>query len=44
MGKPLKAPWAFGASQAFLYALDDTTYIRFDINETDGVQEIFINK
>jgi hypothetical protein len=44
MGKPLKAPWAFGANQAFLYALDDTTYIRFDINETDGVQEIFINK
>jgi len=44
MGKPLKKPWAFGANQAFLYALDDTAYIRFDINETDGVQSIYINK
>lgn len=43
-GKPVKTPWQFGASQAFLYALDDTSYIRFDINESDGVQTIFIQK
>lgn len=44
MGKPIKTPWAFGANQAFLYVLDDTAYIRFDINEAEGVQTIFINK
>ena len=43
-GKPIKTPWSFGAAQAFLYVLDDTAYIRFDINETDGVQTIFIQK
>jgi len=43
-GKPIKAPWQFGAAQAFLYALDDTAYIRIDINESEGVQAIFIQK
>ena len=43
-GKPIKNPWQFGASQAFQYALDDTAYIRFDINESEGVQTIFITK
>lgn len=43
-GKPIKAPWQFGAAQAFLYALDDTAYIRIDINENEGVQSIFIQK
>lgn len=43
-GKPIKSPWQFGASQAFLYVLDDTAYIRFDINENEGVQTIFIQK
>lgn len=43
-GKPIKNPWQFGAAQAFLYALDDTAYIRFDINENEGVQTIFIQK
>lgn len=43
-GKPIKNPWQFGAAQAFLYALDDTAYIRFDINENEGVQAIFIQK
>jgi hypothetical protein len=43
-GKPIKTPWQFGAAQAFLYALDDTAYIRIDINENEGVQSIFIQK
>jgi hypothetical protein len=43
-GKPIKAPWQFGASQAFLFVLDDTAYIRIDINENEGVQAIFIQK
>jgi hypothetical protein len=43
-GKPIKNPWQFGAAQAFLYALDDTAYIRIDINENEGVQGIFIMK
>ena len=43
-GKPIKTPWQFGAAQAFLYALDDTAYIRVDINESEGVQSIFIQK
>lgn len=43
-GKPIKKPWQFGAAQAFLYALDDTAYIRFDINENEGVQTIIIQK
>lgn len=43
-GKPVKTPWQFGAAQAFLYALDDTAYIRFDINENEGVQAVFIQK
>jgi hypothetical protein len=43
-GKPIKSPWQFGAAQAFLYVLDDTAYIRFDISENDGVQTIFIQK
>ena len=43
-GKPIKAPWQFGAAQAFLYALDDTAYIRIDINESEGAQSIFIQK
>jgi len=43
-GKPIKAPWPFGASQAFQYALDDTAYVRFDINDNDGVQAIFVTK
>lgn len=43
-GKPIKAPWQFGTAQAFLYALDDTAYIRVDINENEGVQAIFIQK
>lgn len=43
-GKPIKNPWQFGAAQAFLYALDDTAYVRFDISENDGVQTIFIQK
>lgn len=43
-GKPIKTPWQFGAAQAFLYALDDTAYIRIDINENEGVQAIFIQK
>ena len=43
-GKPVKTPWQFGAAQAFLYALDDTAYIRIDINESEGVQAIFIQK
>ena len=43
-GKPIKTPWQFGATQAFLYALDDTAYIRFDINDNEGVQWIFIQK
>jgi len=43
-GKPIKNPWQFGAAQVFSYVLDDTAYIRFDINESEGVQTIFINK
>ena len=43
-GKPIKAPWQFGAAQAFLYVLDDTAYIRIDISENEGVQSIFIQK
>jgi len=43
-GKPIKTPWQFGAAQAFLYALDDTAYIRIDITESEGVQSIFIQK
>jgi hypothetical protein len=43
-GKPIKTPWQFGTAQAFLYALDDTAYIRIDINENEGVQAIFIQK
>lgn len=43
-GKPIKAPWQFGAAQALLYALDDTAYIRIDISENEGVQSIFIQK
>ncbi|MDO8651895.1 MAG: hypothetical protein Q7R66_06885 [Undibacterium sp.] len=43
-GKPIKTPWQFGAAQAFLYALDDTAYIRVDITESEGVQSIFIQK
>jgi hypothetical protein len=43
-GKPIKNPWQFGAAQAFLYALDDTAYIRLDISENEGVQTIFIQK
>ena len=44
MGKPIKTPWALGANQVFLYALDDTAYIRFDVNENSGVQTINILK
>ncbi|HUW50851.1 MAG TPA: hypothetical protein VMV75_07520 [Sulfuricella sp.] len=43
-GKPIRTPWQFGAAQAFLYVLDDTAYIRIDINENEGVQAIFIQK
>jgi hypothetical protein len=43
-GKPIKNPWRFGETQAFLYALDDTAYIRFDISENDGVETIFLQK
>lgn len=43
-GKPVKTPWQFGASQAFLYVLDDSAYVRFDINDNDGVQTIFVQK
>lgn len=43
-GKPIKTPWQFGMLQAFMYVLDDTAYIRFDINENEGVQAIFIMK
>ncbi|HEY8069955.1 MAG TPA: hypothetical protein VIF38_13820 [Burkholderiales bacterium] len=43
-GKPIKTPWQFGASRAFLYALDDSAYVRFDINENEGVQAIYIQK
>jgi|SRR5450830_84492 len=44
LGKPVKAPWAFGTSQAFLYVLDDTAYVRFDIADADGVRAIYIQK
>jgi len=43
-GKPIKAPSQFGMSQTFQYALDDTAYVRFDINDNDGVQAIFVTK
>ena len=43
-GKPLKTPTVFGTNQSFLYVLDDAAYIRFDLNETDGVQTIYIQK
>ena len=43
-GKPLRTPWNFGENMAFLYALDDTARVRFDINDTDGVQTIWILK
>jgi hypothetical protein len=43
-GKPIKTPWQFGAEQVFLYVLDDTAYLRIDINENEGVQSIFIQK
>lgn len=43
-GKPIKNPWPSGAAKAFLYALDDTAYMRLDISEDDGVQTIFIRK
>jgi hypothetical protein len=43
-GKPIKTPWQFGSAQAFLYALDDTAYIRFDVTENEGVQAIYIQK
>jgi hypothetical protein len=44
MGKPVRAPASMGANQIFLYALDDTAYIRFDVNENNGVQTIYIQK
>ena len=44
MGKPVKAPTPMGANQSFLYALDDSAYIRFDVNENNGVQAIYIQK
>jgi tryptophanase len=44
MGKPVKTPTPLGANQIFLYALDDTAYIRFDVNENNGVQAIYIQK
>lgn len=43
-GNPIKAPWQFGLAQSFLYVLDDTAYIRFDLTDNDGVQSIFIMK
>jgi hypothetical protein len=43
-GKPLKAPWGYGPLQFYLYVLDDTAYIRFDITDADGVQAITVQK
>jgi hypothetical protein len=43
-GKPIKTPYQFGASQVYLYALDDSAYIRFDISEAEGVKSIWIQK
>jgi len=46
MGKPINKPLIFGPNINInlQYALDDTAYINFSINNTDGVQTIFINK
>lgn len=44
MGKPVKTPSALGFNRLFLYALDDTAYIRFDVNDNDGVLAIYIQK
>ena len=46
MGKPINKPLIFGPNINInlQYALDDTAYINFSINNTDGVQTISINK
>ena len=44
MGKPINKPLANMTIFNLQYALDDTAYINFTINTTDGVQTIYINK
>ncbi|MCX7173036.1 MAG: DUF2145 domain-containing protein [Proteobacteria bacterium] len=44
LGNPLKKPWiAFGTLEVYQFALDDTAYVNFDVND-DGVQLIFITR
>jgi hypothetical protein len=44
MGKPINKPMINSIFINLQYALDDTAYINFSINNTDGVQTISINK
>ena len=44
LGEPIKKPFkAFISMDAYVYALDDTAYVTYDLNE-EGVQYIFIRK
>lgn len=43
LGQPLKKPWGFGSAQTYQYALDDSAYSNFNLND-DGVQIIFITR
>lgn len=44
LGNPIKKPYpAFLTMQAYQYALDDSAYVTFDVND-DGVQYIFITR
>jgi hypothetical protein len=42
LGEPVKKPFKFGMSDAYLYYPDDTYSARFDVNESGEVETIFI--
>ena len=42
MGNPMKAPWSFRDNTAYLYALNASANVRFDVNSAGQVETIFL--
>jgi hypothetical protein len=42
-GKPIRK-WEFGENMAYLYPLDDTLFVRYDVNKSREVETIFLMK
>jgi hypothetical protein len=43
LGKPIRV-LPMGLNKSFTYVLDDSAYLRFDINDNDGVQTIYVQR